>query len=55
MGSMGTWVRSWPGSNFGVGDVLAWVHNILTWVKKNGMGGVGWNFSVGGVGPLYFG
>ena len=27
----------------------------MAWVKKNGVGGVGWNFSVGGVGPLNFG
>ena len=64
MGSVGAWVAwvAWVrGFVAGLGQILAWVtwvawvHNILTWVKKNGMGGVGWNFSVGGVGPLNFG
>ena len=30
---------------------VAWVYKILAWVKKNGVGGVGKSFRVGGVGP----
>ena len=31
VGSVGTWVHGWHESNFGV---VAWVHEILAWVKK---------------------
>ena len=52
VGAWVAWVRGFVGD---LCQISAWVHNILAWVKKNGVGGVGWNFSVGGVGPLNFG
>ena len=45
VGSVGTWVREWRGSNFGVGGVGGM--GLLNF----GVGGVSQNFGVGGMGP----
>ena len=45
MGSVGAWVRGWCGSNFGVGGMSG------VGLQNLGVGGVGRNFGVHGVGP----